>query len=115
MDTHSGGVGGQSHVPADDVPVEIETDEVGDLDHGEVDGERVHPEVSGDLGVADGDVASDAFGVAGAAEDAEGGGEMLESPCAVVGRVCECGDTWGCDTLMTHRLKGGKFLVVATE
>ena len=47
------------------------------VDVAEAHRERVHPEVLGELGVADGDVPGDAFAEADAAEDAQRAGQLL--------------------------------------
>ena len=71
--------GGPVHrlVAVDDVAVVVDEDEVADAHVAEAEAERVDPEVVGELGVADRDVAGDALAEAEAAEDAQRAGELL--------------------------------------
>ena len=75
----------QRHVPADRIAVVVDQNHIRSFEQAEVFGQRVCPEGVGVLGVADGDVAGHAFGVAFAGEDAEGEGHFGEHPGAVGG------------------------------
>lgn len=59
---------------ADDFSGVVDEDQVGFGDEAEGSAERVHPEAVGLHGVAEGDVAGNAFVEAVLAEDSEGGG-----------------------------------------
>jgi hypothetical protein len=71
--------------------VRIDADEVGGADLGKVHAEGIDPEVVGVFGVADRDVAGDAFGETETAEEAEGGGEADFSVTAFLGGSREGG------------------------
>ena len=75
----------QSHIPANSSSVVVDQNHVAGFEQAEVFGQRVCPEGVGVLGVADGDVAGHAFGVAFAGEDAEGEGHFGQHPGAVGG------------------------------
>ena len=75
----------QSHIPANSISVVVDQNHVAGFEQAEVFGQRVCPEGVGVLGVADGDVAGHAFGVAFAGEDAEGEGHFGQHPGAVGG------------------------------
>ena len=64
-------------VPLDDPAVVVDEDQIGDPDPGEVDAERVDPEVVEAFGVACGDVAGDPLVETAAREQPECGGETL--------------------------------------
>ena len=64
-------------VAVDDVAVVVDEDQVADPHVAEAAAERVDPEVVGELGVADRDVAGDALAEPEAAEDAQRAGELL--------------------------------------
>ena len=64
-------------VAVHDVAVVVDEDEVADAHVAEAEPERVDPEVVGELGVADGDVAGDALAEPEATEDAQRAGELL--------------------------------------
>lgn len=75
VDEEAGGVGRARAVAADDgAGAVVEADEVAGGHEAEVLAEGVHPDVMGELGVTDGDVAGYAFGEAFAREVAEDGG-----------------------------------------
>ena len=64
-------------VALDDLARVADEDEVGDADVPEAHGERVHPEVVGQLRVTCRDVSGDALGEAESAEQAQGAGQPL--------------------------------------
>ena len=72
--------------------VHAHEDHVGGGDETPVDADRVGPEGVGELGVADGDVAGQAFDEALAEPVAEGGGEVVLDVSAVSGVGWEDGD-----------------------
>lgn len=74
VNKESGGVGGTSRVPADNIAGIVYQDHVCGFEEAEVAGEGVCPEGVWVFGVADGDVAAHSFGVAFAGEDSEGAG-----------------------------------------
>lgn len=59
-----------------------------------MDGQRIHPEERGELGVADGDVAGETEGVVFAGPVAEERGHVVEGPEAVGGESGVGGDSW---------------------
>lgn len=75
----------------DDLPVVVDLDEIGRLDLGEGDAEGVDPEGGRVDGVAQGDVARDAFVEAILAEDAECGGQSALQVLALLVFVLEDG------------------------
>ena len=88
-------------VPYTTVALVVDEDQVADPDVPEAHAERVDPEVVGELGVADRDVAGDALAEAEAPEDAQGAGQLLLAvePLVLDGRE-------GRGTLERHLLGG---------
>ncbi len=75
VDHEGGAIDGPGSV--DDIAVVVHQQQVADADVAEAHRERVDPEVIGELRIADGDVAGNAFAEAEAAEDAQCAGESL--------------------------------------
>lgn len=73
---------------------DVEADQVAGCHEPEVHAERVHPDVMGELGVADGYVPTDAFGETFSGEVAEDGSGVDEDVGAVRSGGGECGDSW---------------------
>ncbi len=73
----------------DDLTVVVDEDQIALADVAEAHPERVHPEHVGILGIADGDVAGDAFAEAELAEDAQCAGEVGLAVVALVLDVVE--------------------------
>lgn len=74
----------------------IDLDQIGRLDQGESETERIHPKGRGIDGIANGDVSRDAFVEAVFAEDAEGGSEAALEVLALFFLVIEDGRTAQC-------------------
>lgn len=89
-------------VAAYHVALHVETDQITDSHHGEVDSQWVDPEAIAELGIADANVSSDPFSVAFATKDAKCAGKMLERPVALRSVRFEPWETFHGDTSMPH-------------
>ena len=85
MDQKPRRVSWQIHIAPDSLPIIVYQNHIAGFQQAKMLRQRVRPEGVRVLGVADGDVAGHAFGVAFAGEDAEGEGHFGQHPGAVGG------------------------------